>query len=66
MYNYKIENQDRIKKNWCNLMMVHLFIENWIQSYTNFSVWLRTSSNPLDINRFQSVTVKTLTNILEL
>ena len=42
-------------------MIIHLYIrrkQDIIRYNTFFSVWLRTSSNPADINRFQSHTPK--------
>ncbi len=69
MYNYKIKDDECTGyKTIFNLMMVHFYIHRKLDTklYIIFPVWMITSSNPPDINRFRSVTVKTLTNILEL
>ena len=41
------------KKTDFNLMIVHFYISRKLDIH-NFSEWLRTSSNPPDINRFPS------------
>ena len=46
------------KKISFNLMIVHLYIRIKLYVIHNFSVWLRTGSNPQDINRFRSHTGK--------
>ena len=47
------------------LFLVLIFVENCLKVEVNFSIWLRTCSNPLDINRFQSHTGKSLPCIIE-
>ena len=43
------------KKNCFNLMIfILIFVENYLGTTNDFSVWLRTGSNPADINRFRS------------
>ena len=46
------------------LVVILLFVENFpeIETIQDLSLWLRTLSNPADINRFQSLTgIKILT-----
>ena len=67
MYNYTIKTRffshempkALSNKTGFNFLLYNIiFVENWIQydAIYNFSVWLKTDSNPADINRFQSYT----------
>ena len=44
---------------------IFIFVENWILYYTrrSFFVWMRTGSNPQDINRFRMNTRKYFQNV---
>ena len=44
------------------MIIILIFVKNclWYDAIHNFSIWLRTASNPADINQFQSHTGNTL------
>ncbi len=60
----------RAKKNGINFMIfILIFVENclYFEAIHDFSVWLKTASNPTDRNRFQGHTywkfLKTFRNV---
>ena len=52
-------SKDRANKTGIKLIIfILIFEESLYDAKRNFSLWLRTDSNPPDINRFQSDTGK--------
>ncbi len=53
-FTFSQASQAKANKTGFNILIVHFYIHRKLDMIQDFSVWLRTGSNPADINRFRS------------